>query len=127
MDCMVVAVWDLCCSPDVIWSFVACWFLALMGNNFCLLVDILVFLEPFGVVRLENTDNSTAKFKNFTLLTGSVFFLLLALKNCLHYVNGISPREIKILIKIIVCFSLNENPIQCTLDSTSATKSLSAP
>ena len=97
-----------------------------MGNSFYLLVDTLVCLEPFGVVRLENTDNSTAKFKNFTLLTGSIFFLLLVLKNCLRYVNGISPREIKTPIKIIVYFSVNENPVQCALGSISATKSLSA-
>lgn len=92
--------------------FVVCSFPALMGNNFYLPVDILVCLETFGVITLENT-NSSAKFKNFTLFTGSTFFssLLLVLKNCLCYVNAISPTEIKIPIKIIVCFSLNENPI----------------
>lgn len=96
------------------------------GEYIYLFADILVCLEPFGEVRLENTGNSTAPFKNFALLTGSIFFLLLVLKNCLHYVNGISPREINPPIKIIVCFSLNKNPVQCTLDSTSANKSLSA-
>lgn len=45
-----------------------------MGNNFCLLVDILFCSEPLGVVRLENTDNSTAKFQNLTLFPGSIFF-----------------------------------------------------
>lgn len=53
--------------------FVIYWFPALTGNNFYLPVDNVVYLEPFGVVRLENTYNSTAKFNNFTLLTGSIF------------------------------------------------------
>lgn len=96
--------------------FVVCWFPALMGNDFYPLVDILVYLEPFGVVRCENTYNSTAEFKNFTLLTGSIFFLRLVLKHCLRYVNRLSPRGIKILISIIAYFSLNENPVYFRLN-----------
>lgn len=40
----------------------ACWFPALVENNFYLLLGILVCPEPFGVVRVENTDNRRAEF-----------------------------------------------------------------
>lgn len=40
----------------------ACWFPAVVENNFYLLLGILVCPEPFGVVRVENTDNFTAEF-----------------------------------------------------------------
>lgn len=40
----------------------ACWFPAVVENNFYLLLGILVCPEPFGVVRVENTDNCTAEF-----------------------------------------------------------------
>lgn len=39
----------------------ACWFPALVEDNFYLL-GILVCPESFGVVRVENTDNCTAEF-----------------------------------------------------------------
>lgn len=48
------------------------------------------------------------------------------LKNCLYCVDGISPREIKISVQIIVNISFNKSAVQCTSDSMSATKGLNA-
>lgn len=55
-------------------GLVVCWFPTPIGNNFYLLVDVLICLELFGVVRFENTNFKTVNFKNFTLFTGSIFF-----------------------------------------------------
>lgn len=54
-----------------------------MGNNFYLLVDVLICLEPFGVVRFENTNFKTVNFKNFTPLTWSIFFPSLSVEELL--------------------------------------------